>query len=93
MEFHKKLDTGGKEMTKQYYHRFMVKGDGYFPYDMLRYDACWPSTSDDVINLGLGEKRKVTLTTIGNKDRKPTFARWESFGWKVIESGTYRTEV
>lgn len=66
--------------------RFIVRGSGEFPYDMLRYDACWPEHE-------LGERssrqlsggwdrgpREVTLLT----ERHVTPRRWESFGWKVV---------
>ena len=85
------------EMRKQYYHRFKVSGTRHFPMDMLRYDGCWPSMSEDASKLSFFfEKdvnddsfRSITLTSIGNKDWKPTTARWISFGWKVLETGIY----
>jgi len=73
---------------KLYYHRFTVEGSGHFPHDMLRYDGCWPSTSEDVVAMDFeedGMRRRVTLTTIGHKDRTATVARWKSFGWDVIK--------
>lgn len=76
-------------MAKLYYHRFVVEGVGYFPLDMLRYDGCWPGTSEDVDAISYiedGMKRRVQLTTIGHKDWKPTLGRWQSFGWEVLES-------
>jgi hypothetical protein len=33
---------------KVYPVTFAVKGRGEFPFDMLRYDACFPATGDDV---------------------------------------------
>jgi hypothetical protein len=61
---------------------FKVKGSGYFPLDMLRYDSCWPADSSSVYNLhGLSDEgiRILTLRTY----HKPTDARWLSFGWAV----------
>ena len=73
---------------KLYYHRFTVEGSGHFPHDMLRYDGCWPSTSEDVVAMDFeedGMRRRVTLTTIGHKDRVATVERWRSFGWAVVK--------
>lgn len=69
---------------------FTVEGSGEFPYDMLRYDQCWPqSEANDVYKLSahpLGQLaraiRQVTLVSIKSM---PTVARWESFGWKVVK--------
>jgi hypothetical protein len=69
-------------------HVFQVQGSGEFPFDMLRYDSCWPSRSDpDVIAMAphhrssrLKEKRTVELVGL----REPTAGRWESFGWRVV---------
>jgi hypothetical protein len=62
---------------------FKVRGSGEFPYDMLRYDQCYPMTTDDAVRLGYGGRRDVVL--ISNTDRMrrvgPTIKRWESFGW------------
>jgi len=85
-------------MAKQYVHYFTVGGAYYFPMDMLRYDSCWPSTSEDASQLqfhpqrnsDVETKRKIRLVTIGHKERRPTLDRWKSFGWEVIhyEKGT-----
>lgn len=71
-------------------YMFTVEGSGEFPFDMLRYDRCWPNASDpDVINLAPHQRgslfksqRMVTL----RGQAEPTVGRWESFGWKVRES-------
>jgi len=72
---------------------FTVEGTYPFPVDMLRYDGCYPASTHDAVQLGDScrgpsrtsdpkRKRQVTLsTTLFNK---PTTARWESFGWRVI---------
>lgn len=72
-------------------HRVVVEGLGRFPFDMLRYDACYPETRKDAIEVGRtleddGEKyltyRRVTLLSHAqhvNTDR------WESYGWLVVE--------
>lgn len=72
---------------------FTVEGKYPFPVDMLRYDACWPKTSDDATQLAeamryvprrtnLDKVRQVKLVT--NAAERPTVGRWESFGWKVV---------
>jgi hypothetical protein len=75
---------------------FTVEGKGDFPFDMLRYDACYPAATEDTFkfckerffsDLERHEwriaNRKVNLrSTVG----EPTPARWASFGWKVVES-------
>ena len=63
-------------------HTFTVIGSGPFPFDMLRYDCCWPYSSEDASRLPLEGRRKVTLAS--GRRGSPTHARWESFGWKVI---------
>jgi hypothetical protein len=35
-------------------YTFVVVGTSHFPLDMLRYDSCWPRTSDSV-HSGEGE--------------------------------------
>jgi hypothetical protein len=79
----------GTDMPKIKRWEFKVEGNGEFPFDMLRYDHCWPKQSDpDVINLAphgrstmYKTKRQVTLTAYN----EPTAKRWESFGWPIID--------
>ena len=59
---------------------FSVQGDDHFPFDMLRYDACWPATTADAMQLPQYLSRTITLMTDGCG---PTVRRWESFGWTV----------
>lgn len=71
---------------------FTVRGSGEFPYDMLRYDACWPySEGHDSPHLsspnGHGP-RTVVLQT--QNPHAPTVRRWESFTWKVLGKGELR---
>ena len=60
---------------------FTVRGRGQFPFDMLRYDQCWPkSSAPDVSALWhTDDERTVTLVGICS----PTVDRWASFGWRV----------
>ena len=73
-----------------YIQTFTVEGDGDFPFDMLRYDFAWPDSQKEIPDLisYLGEKykspRQVTLKRVAFNGERPTDARWQSFGWKVI---------
>jgi len=88
---------------KVYPITFAVKGRGQFPFDMLRYDVCFPSTSEDVSYLDKqyeyhnvsdlpgGSRheveRTVHLTMLSQNKNGPTVDRWKSFGWAVIDDG------
>lgn len=77
---------------------FVVEGQYPFPVDMLRYDACYPATSEDAVQLAESmnfirrnvlatqdlEKRTRTVKLTTQLQNRPTTGRWESFGWKVI---------
>jgi len=65
--------------------RFIGKGN--FPIDMLRYDECWPSRQEDVMNIIYSEDRLlnrdemiISISTHG----KFTPDRWISLGWRPI---------
>jgi hypothetical protein len=60
---------------------FTVVGSGQFPFDMLRYDHCWPTWGDQSGLLTHTEQRRITLSGLTG----PTPARWASFGWKVVD--------
>ena len=69
--------------------RFYVRGRGEFPFDMLRYDTCYPASPVDSAGLYGGwdaEGRTVQLITNGQ-----TFTpdRWRSFGWTASESNSF----
>lgn len=71
-------------MAKRYW-RFTVRGTGQFPFDMLRYDQCWPT--DNTHALAGTEPREVRMLGVN----QPTVDRWISFGWMVdkMERTTY----
>ena len=78
-------------MSRTLGYSFVVEGEGQFPTDMLRYDHCWPRTTEDAIALPLSvydfardreQHRKVALFT---PTHPPTVDRWVSFGWKVSD--------
>ncbi len=82
---------------KYYVYEVTVEGSGDFPVDMLRYDSCYPATSDDVINIGTNQysdrgQRKVTIRTHchGRSTQPFHVDRWRSFQWNVL-SGTARS--
>lgn len=62
-------------------YRYHVVGANGFPFDMLRHDCCWPTTSTDAVMMADHRRRVVNLLS----DSAPTPGRWESFGWHVIE--------
>lgn len=69
---------------------FAVSGSGDFPFDMLRYDACWPSSSLDASSIGQpcyserkGHRVVILACRPGGYGVVPTVARWASFGWKA----------
>ena len=69
---------------------FVVSGSGTFPYDMLRYDECWPTGDTSELSIcshdpDYIEKREISMCT---ESSGPTVDRWRSFGWSVskIES-------
>lgn len=84
-------------MAKLYETRFTVLGKGLIPADMLRYDACFPATSEDAAKIDAAgspysdreERREVREIELvhrcDNRHWKPTTARWQSFLWEVRE--------
>ncbi len=72
----------------KYLMTFTVLGRGDFPFDMLRYDACFPMDTEDARGLRTPENegghRMITLQRyVPDKHRIPALARWKSFGWVV----------
>lgn len=77
---------------------FTVEGTGEFPYDMLRYDQCWPHYSEDASALGSPytaeerrSRRRVVLECA--HDSGPCEERWASFTWRVVERGMPNAET
>lgn len=66
---------------------YKVRGAFMFPIDMLRYDNSWPRHESESALIGIVDRGEndgpvtIELVTIGN----PTPARWESFGWHVVQ--------
>ena len=74
-----------------HHHTFKVEGRLPFPADMLRYDSCWPYSSEDAVNIELSiarETRKVSVKLACYRERGAPIAtdrRWSSFSWTVAE--------
>jgi hypothetical protein len=71
-----------------YYTRFKVQGRGAFPFDMLRYDQCFPVSSDDAFLMSGDHSAEVRTIELGRYTKEkqngaPTAARWASFVWSV----------
>ena len=64
-----------------------VEGMGEFPYDMLRYDGCYPRTEADSAELSRHSTRRRIVQLIAERQPGEPLAtpeRWESFNWRVI---------
>ena len=78
-------------MSIRFYIKFTVTGCGNFPFDMLRYDGCFPRAVEDAARMARPEygspdrsmPRSVTLVSYSNSAARPTIGRWQSFGWSV----------
>jgi hypothetical protein len=70
---------------------FTVEGSGEFPFDMLRYDSCWPKSeghdSGQLSHHAHGKRRVVLVTCY---EGAPTPGRWESFNWCYVGPGELR---
>lgn len=72
-------------------HYFTVTGNSEFPYDMLRYDSCFPRESTDSVAIGYmrGEREIRTVNLVHHSDTaiwEPTVGRWNSFTWNVVHT-------
>lgn len=74
---------------------FTVEGNGEFPFDMLRYDSCWPYCEGrdvpSLVRYGPKGLRRVVLQT--TNPHAPTARRWQSFNWRVVGKGEQRIAV
>lgn len=75
----------------KYLIEYRVVGEGFFPYDMLRYASCWPADSDSVSKMGATGRRTIAIRCHSpiKKDGERKLEgwiranRWKSFGWTV----------
>ncbi len=84
------------ERPRRFYEYF-VTGRGAFPFDMLRYDHCWPADGDAAASIGVtfedGDHFRKPRTIKLWSHREPTTARWSSFGWAVSGYRPPRSEL
>lgn len=72
---------------------FTVEGTGEFPFDMLRYDMCWPYRGEDAAQMSGHTAQKRRRVVVQHFDTHPiTEARWRSFNWQVIGEGVHESD-
>lgn len=73
-------------MAKVQSYTYTVQGAGEFPFDMLRYDSCYPATQEAVSVMAPGGPRpRLPMRSVQVTGRRePTEGRWASFGWHVM---------
>lgn len=77
-----------KERPRRYFE-YYVTGGGIFPFDMLRYDSCWPVGGDDAAMMSADyspltpREARMPRSIKMRSYREPTIARWSSFNWSV----------
>ena len=78
------------KLAKVYLFRLTVKGSGEFPFDMLRYDGCFPEAERESGKLyyhaSFEHPREIELHMVSFNDKGPTKGRWQSFGWNVVKT-------
>jgi len=80
---------------KRYRHRATIQTESAFPVDMLRYDACYPSTERDstVIQNSITDHDGVTVT-VERIDTEAggrwTLGRWRSFCCEIVKTSNER---
>ena len=77
-------------MQKMY--EYTVSGTSTFPWDMLRYDHCYPADQESASKLSHdGPRADAEWHRVSRKVRirsqyPPTEDRWKSFGWLVMDT-------
>jgi hypothetical protein len=77
-------------------YAFHVIGSSEFPIDMLRYDSCYPADTESALaiqrslNAETGFTEPCSAKLIGQMRFGPTVKRWESFGYRVVDSEVVR---
>lgn len=74
-------------MAKHELRVFTVEGCLDFPFDMLRYDSCWPYMSEDAAQMGHRHDRDTNIQrrrVVLQGYERPTVDRWASFNWRVV---------
>ena len=72
-------------------YKYIVRGSGSFPIDLLRRELCWPSTVHDALHLAsranvpvpnsCNYTRTISLTGI----KMPSTVLWRNAGYYVIK--------
>lgn len=88
-------------MSAHYYEaKVILPPHHHFPFDMLRYDQCWPASETDsgqiTQSVGIAQstaERTICVRTVRAGRLLPskevwTVARWQSFGVKVVPYNT-----
>jgi hypothetical protein len=68
----------------------IIQGKGSFPFDMLRYDSCYPNSERDSVLLEQsvrnpfvdGKMDRWSICVKSASENEWTIGRWESFGVK-----------
>ena len=74
----------GNSKSHVWLTRFTVEGRGQFPYDMLRYDSCYPRTGIDAAKLVERGPRRIEMVMVDHYGHGPERQRWASFLWTVV---------
>lgn len=65
---------------------FEVEGKGMFPFDMLRYDQCFPVDGSGVHNMNINTPDLRSVRLISVLPHGLSLTRWQSFGWWVTSA-------
>lgn len=79
------MKNRGNFIYSKYGWELVVKGQGNFPHDMLRYDKCYPVYETDTGKMHSHNSESVEIT-LHTQRQTITPRRWESFCWKIIEA-------
>jgi hypothetical protein len=81
LRYTERLLTNDERPTRSY--DYWVTGRGHFPFDMLRYDRCWPCTGEDAILIDYNQRNREPRSIHLRSYQMPTIGRWSSFLWSV----------
>lgn len=70
-------------MRPTHRYDFYVTGRGAFPFDMLRYDDCWPASTEDAAMINQDYTSDKNRSIKLHSYHAPTVERWSSFLWAV----------
>lgn len=81
-------------MARKTIYESSVRGAGAFPVDMLRYDRATPTTERDSVEISHSldrmHPRDTARTVTVTSERPLTAGRWESFGWAVVDTKSWK---